>query len=65
MGKPILISKLQDRCYGITVYPCRALQLYVIVLIGGFFKPGCVMLIGGFLKPGCVCNVCLCLFGTP
>ncbi len=25
MGKPVLISKLQDWCYGITVYRCRAL----------------------------------------
>ncbi len=25
IGKPALISKLQDRCYGITVYLCRAL----------------------------------------
>ncbi len=25
MGKPVLISKLQDRCYSITVYRCRAL----------------------------------------
>ncbi len=26
MGKPVLISKLEDRCYGITVYRCRALD---------------------------------------
>ncbi len=25
MGKPVLLSKLQDLCYGITVYRCRAL----------------------------------------
>ncbi len=25
-GKPVLISKLQDLCYGITVYRCRALH---------------------------------------
>ncbi len=26
MGKRVLISKVQDRCYGITVYRCRALN---------------------------------------
>ncbi len=28
MGKPVLISKLQDRCYSITMYRCRALEAF-------------------------------------
>ncbi len=36
MGKPVLISKLQDMCYHITVYRCRALKpadAYLHVLV--------------------------------
>ncbi len=34
MGKPVLISKLQDRCYGITMYPSRALVLMMNKMVG-------------------------------